>query len=162
SAAATIVKVRRWDSDHSAPDRDTLTMPASPSPPWVSSWAALENGINVQFRGASFQPGDYWVIAARAGAPALAWPLGDNQQPEPLAAVASDPRHAKLAKLYRTPAGTWQASPLPELRRTFTSLQNAVKSSGVLTWDDVSAASSGMFFANAGLTVGSTSAPQTL
>lgn len=48
-------RVRRWDEDVAA-DGWVKTRPG---------WNALENGVEIRFTGADFEPGDYWAFAAR-------------------------------------------------------------------------------------------------
>ena len=54
-----------------------------------------------------------------------------------------------------TPAGTWKASTSPELRQTFPAMENALFSTGVLTYDATSVLVGGTF------NVGTDTSPET-
>jgi Family of unknown function (DUF6519) len=55
-------KVRRWDS-------------AGATPATTGAWLNLENGVQVQFAGGSYNIGDYWLIPARTLTAEIDWPL---------------------------------------------------------------------------------------
>ena len=69
------------------------------------NWLALEDGIEVQFRPAaageqSYQPGDYWVFAARtANGGEVVWPTDDTGKPVPQPPKGVRHRYAPLAML---------------------------------------------------------------
>jgi hypothetical protein len=80
-------KLRRWDSAGDLP----LTPPAG-----GNGWIALEAGIEVQFSGALFRTGDYWLIPARTVTGNIEWPFTNPQ----LAAGITH-RFSRLAVLQR-------------------------------------------------------------
>jgi hypothetical protein len=163
SPSAGPVTVRRWDWSSSLPPSFTLPS-AQPSSPWQSPWLALENGIAVQFGGQAvapgdywlpFKPGDYWLMPARTATRAIEWPLLANTQPAVLSPLGVRHQYAQLAKVYLTSAGIWKASTLPELRQTFPPIENALFSTGVLTYDATSVLVGGTF------NVGTDTSPET-
>ena len=80
--------VRRWESEPSL-----VTLPADPD-----QWTSLESGVQIQFVGADFRTGDYWLVPARTanleGNPAVPGLAGDVDWPR----VDDDP-------IFRSPAG---------------------------------------------------------
>jgi len=101
--------VRRWDGRESIdPETD---------------WQPLEAGVEVQFDGASYRPGDYWTIPARTLAGDVEWrhsgrvPLFEEPHGELL-------RWATLGVVERDDNGTWTT--LSDCRRLFPPLTGLV------------------------------------
>ena len=90
-------KLRRWDQNSSGdiPDVSVST----------DGWLALEDGIEIQFTGAYFRTGEYWLIPARAAlkhqVAQIEWPADTLAQP--LAQAPRGPHHhyARLAVVER-------------------------------------------------------------
>jgi hypothetical protein len=61
-------KVRRWDS-------------AAATPVTTGSWLPLENGVQVQFAGGTYNPGDYWLVPARTLTGNVDWPTDSSGKP---------------------------------------------------------------------------------
>jgi uncharacterized protein DUF6519 len=85
-------RMRRWDQNGATATLDGIPVSSTP--------ILLENGIQVEFKGGEFYPGDYWTIPARTASGQIDWPPcgvdGDYFQPAdymeicraPLACVA--------------------------------------------------------------------------
>jgi hypothetical protein len=96
------VWLRRWDqralqiNRGGAPMRDgTITITEGQG---QAGWIALEHGVEVQFSpGATYRPGDYWLIPARIGDQGrLLWP-GDRDGSRALPPLGSNHGYAPLA-----------------------------------------------------------------
>jgi hypothetical protein len=59
-------KLRRWDQTGSTATAGGVAV--------TSGWVPLEDGVDVQFSGASFRTGDYWVLPARTATGEIEWP----------------------------------------------------------------------------------------
>jgi hypothetical protein len=60
-------RARRWDQ--TGPSASSNGIPLS-----AGSWTQLENGIQVCFAPGTYNPGDYWTIAARTATGTIEWP----------------------------------------------------------------------------------------
>jgi hypothetical protein len=60
-------RARRWDQ--TGPSASSNGIPLS-----AGSWIQLENGIQVCFAPGTYNPGDYWTIAARTATGTIEWP----------------------------------------------------------------------------------------
>ena len=77
-----------------------------------AGWIALEHGVEVQFSpGATYRPGDYWLIPARIGDQGrLLWP-GDRDGSRALPPLGSNHGYAPLATVeFTTRARRTQSS----------------------------------------------------
>ena len=59
-------RMRRWDQLGGSATSSGIPVSSTPVP--------LENGIQVDFNGGTFQPGDYWTIPARTASGQIDWP----------------------------------------------------------------------------------------
>lgn len=76
--------LRRWDHQERAggPETDSKGILITEGT-GDKGWIALEDGIQVQFQpGATYRPGDYWLIPARTAIGDVLWPLDDNGTPQ--------------------------------------------------------------------------------
>jgi hypothetical protein len=62
----TNLKLRRWDQSGSGAGSSGL--------PMAGGWVDLENGIQVNFLGGTYRPGDFWLIPARTATGDIEWP----------------------------------------------------------------------------------------
>lgn len=74
----------------------------------AADWADLENGVQIRFEAGQYQPGDHWIIPARAVSGDVEWPRNPVTG-EPLPKPAEGPRrnYAALAWLVLDGAGAW-------------------------------------------------------
>ena len=86
-------KLRRWDQSGDTATADGVAI--------GTGWAALEDGIEVQFGGSGFRTGDYWTIPARTATGEIEWPpfAVPNQSPEPQAPRGIRHHYCRLAVL---------------------------------------------------------------
>ena len=95
-------KLRRWDQNSGG---DTPDIPVP-----TDGWLALEDGIEIQFTGASFKTGEYWLIPARTAlkdqAAHIEWPADALAQPVAQASRGPHHHYARLAVVERR-AETW-------------------------------------------------------
>lgn len=61
----TKLKLRRWDVQGNSMEAGI---------PVATSWANLENGIQVQFSAGTYKAGDYWLVPARTATADIEWP----------------------------------------------------------------------------------------
>jgi len=64
-------RMRRWDQFGTSAGSGGINLP-------VTEPYTLENGISVQFTAGRYEPGDYWLIPARAATGEIDWPPCDS------------------------------------------------------------------------------------
>lgn len=64
-------RMRRWDQFSTSAGSGGINLP-------VTGPYTLENGISVQFTAGQYEPGDYWLIPARAATGGIDWPPCDS------------------------------------------------------------------------------------
>src|SRR5205814_1277191 len=127
--------LRRWDQLAGDPDQGGLIIQPNDGGAVIvegdgdNGWLNLEDGIQIQFPpgGATYRPGDYWLIPARVATGDIEWPrlrdaqgnliLDNNNQPIPQALDPHGIEHhyAPLGVISVDPNGTISAQ--ADLRR---------------------------------------------
>ncbi|MGA1875562.1 MAG: DUF6519 domain-containing protein [bacterium] len=85
------LKLRRWDQTSTPATCDGVKM--------STDWIDLEDGIQIQFSEGTYQPGDHWLIPARATTGEIEWPPYEipNKNPIPQPPLGILHRYCPLA-----------------------------------------------------------------
>jgi hypothetical protein len=127
--APPIRALRRWD-DPSGLLTATVVRSGEDG-----GWVPLENGIEIRFEpaddgGATFVPGDFWLVPARAATASIEWPTGPRGDPAAQGARGVQHRYAALALLDRDGEGTWSVVDGGDLRTLVSPLDDGFVSKG--------------------------------
>lgn len=80
-------RIRKWDSQQELPTLITAN----------NGWVKLEDGVQVNFGGKSFNTGDYWLIPARTATTDVEWENDKSNNPVQLPPFGIEHHYAKLA-----------------------------------------------------------------